>query len=162
MWVRRFFRSMSVRSTPPPPHPLPIARSDCRACSRRSQVAAKLPNATRTSIAHTHFTLNAFTSAARWTSRRAPIVAAALVTAQLVVPHAHTTTHSHIHITPSEGSLSHSQPHAHTHTHTRSRTHAAAGGRAALDQGLVSQPRAARDGTSSPTVRSSTQLLAGP
>ena len=107
---------------------------------------------------HDDLTVICATLGGRWTSRRAPFAAAALVTAQLVVPRAHASTHSHIHITPSESLLSHSPLHTHVHTHTHSRTHAAAGGRAALILGMASQPHAARRGTSSLIVHVSAQL----
>ena len=92
--------------------------------------------------------MNGATLDGRWSSRRAPFVAATLVTAQLVVLPPHAITHSHTHTTQRTAPLSHSPLHAHKDTQARSLTRAAAGGQAALVQRLAGQLHAARACTS--------------
>lgn len=113
----------------------------CRSLSltaTRARVARRVTsapsNATRTSTAHEDITFICGTIGGRWSSRRAPFVAATLVTAQLVVPHPHSSAHSHTHTTQRTAPLSHSPLHAHKHTQARSRTRKAAGGETALVQ----------------------------
>ena len=152
-------RRMSMCCTQPPPPTPPLAPSHCRECRFTCRFHERQRKLRRTSAAHTHLTVNGGTSAGRWTSRRAPFFAAALVTAQLVALHAWASTHSHLHITLSEGSLSHSQPHTHRRSCKRSRAAAAAADLTALVRGLACVPEAARRRKTLLSACSSAQLL---
>ena len=139
-------------------HLLILTPSHCRARSQRWQVPQKPAKGWQELRRRVDLTVTGATSDGRWTSHRAPFAAAALVTAQLVMPRAHSCTNSHLHITPSEGPLSHSPPHTHRQTRRRLRAGAAAAGRLALVRGLACVPEAARRRKTLLSACSSAQL----